>query len=143
MHTSKQTFFLLLIISQTLHSIEEFHFSLWEVFAPARVVSGLLSSDVVTGFVIANASIVVFGFWCYLVPICRSWASAILFAWFCVILELGNGVGHGYIAINRAIYFPGAYTAPLLILFSCFLAYRLVQNNNELELNHERDDQPK
>lgn len=138
MHISKQTGFLLLIVSQTLHSIEEFHFSLWEVFAPARVVSGLFSADLVTGFIIVNASIVVFGFWCYLVPIRRSWVSARLFAWFWVLLELGNGIAHAYIAINRASYFPGAYTAPLLILFSCLLAYRLVQNDHVSTTNSQR-----
>ena len=129
MRVSRQTAFLLLIISQALHSIEECYYSLWEVFAPARIISGLISDNLATGFTIANTSIVVFGFWCYFGPIRRSWASATIFVWFWVLLELGNSISHSYFAMARAAYFPGLYTAPPLFLFSCYLAYLLIQGN--------------
>ncbi len=35
--------FLLLMVSQTLHSIEEYYYSLWEVLAPARFISLLIN----------------------------------------------------------------------------------------------------
>ena len=132
MRVSTQTVFLLLIVSQALHSLEEYFYSLWEVFAPARVVSGLFSDDLTVGFSIINVSIVVFGFWCYFSPVRHSWASARVFAWFWVFLELGNSIGHTYLAITQEGYFPGLYTAPLLFMFSCYLAFRLVKGNHEL-----------
>jgi hypothetical protein len=129
--TSTQTGFLLLIVSQALHSIEEYTNSLWEVFAPARFISELFSDDLTTGFSVVNVSIVAFGFWCYFGPIRHSWSSATVFAWFWVLLELGNSIGHTYFAINQAGYFPGFYTVPPLFMFSCYLAFKLVKGNHE------------
>ena len=132
MQTSTQTGFLLLIVSQALHSIEEYTYSLWEMFEPARFVSGLISNNLTLGFSIVNLSIVVFGFWCYFGPVRHSWASATIFAWFWVLLELGNSIGHTYLAINQAGYFPGLYTVPFLLIFSLNLAFRLVKSDHEL-----------
>ena len=128
-----QTGFLLLIISQALHSIEEYVYSLWEVFTPARVVSGLISDNLASGFIVINLSIVVFGFWCYFAPVRQSWPSARIFAWFWVLLELGNSIGHTLFAINQAGYFPGIYTAPLLFVFAGFLAFGLVKDRPQFE----------
>lgn len=119
--------FLLLITSQSLHSLEEFYFSLWEVWAPARFVSGLVSEDLSFGFAIVNSAIVVLGFWCYLVPIRRSARGATLIVWFWVLLELSNSIGHALMAIAGNNYFPGLYTAPLLFGVACFVGIRLVR----------------
>jgi len=53
--------FLLLVITQALHSVEEYFGRLWEVFPSARMLSGLVSDDLKTGFVIINAGLFVFG----------------------------------------------------------------------------------
>lgn len=131
MHASTQIGFLLLIVSQAMHSIEEYASSLWKVFAPARFISGLISDDLTIGFVVLNVSIVAFGFWCYFGPVRHSWPSATILAWFWVFLELGNSIGHTYFAINQGGYFPGLYTAPPLFIFSCYLAFRLAKGNHE------------
>ena len=131
MQTSTQTGFLLLIVSQAMHSIEEYFYSLWEVFAPARFISGLFSDNLTVGFSIVNLSIVAFGVWCYFGPVRNSWSSATILAWFWVFLELGNSIGHTYFAINQEGYFPGLYTTPFLLVFSCYLAFRLVKGNHE------------
>lgn len=133
MNVATQTGFLLLIISQVLHSIEEYSYSLWEVFAPARFVSGLVSDNLAIGFMVINISIVVFGFWCYFFPVRQSWSNARVFAWFWVLLELGNSIGHSIFAINQAGYFPGVYTAPLLFMFAGFLAFSLVKDRHQFE----------
>lgn len=130
MRISEETGFLLLIISQALHSFEEYYFSLWEVLAPARTISGLFSDDLFRGFAIVNTSIVIFGFWCYFGPVNRSWDTARLFAWFWVLLELANSFGHSYFAIIEGGYFPGLYTMPLLFVFSCIVGRKLVQNRH-------------
>jgi len=49
--------FLALILAQGAHSIEEYAFKLYEVFPPARLVSGLVSRDLATGFIAANAAV--------------------------------------------------------------------------------------
>ena len=128
---SWKTAFLLLIIGQLLHSLEEYRFALWEVFAPARAVSGLFSGDLPTGFAIANTAIVSFGFWCLLFPVRRSWrgARAVLWAW--VVLELLNGTGHMLLGLTTQSYFPGLYTAPLLFVTASYLAFRLLQERTE------------
>ena len=58
MDATAQRLFLLLIVAQALHSIEEYAFALWEVLAPARFVSGLVSENLSVGFAVANAMIV-------------------------------------------------------------------------------------
>ena len=92
--------FLLLIGSQTLHSIEEYSTSLWEVLPQARVISGLISNDLSFGFAIVNATLVAFGFWCFIGPIQHGWCGASALMWFWVVLELGNSIGHTYLAID-------------------------------------------
>jgi hypothetical protein len=62
-------FFLLLVVAQVAHSVEEYATRLYEVFVPARFVSGLFSDDVAVGFVIANIIIITVGIWCYVGPV--------------------------------------------------------------------------
>lgn len=131
MQASTKNLFLCLIIAQLLHSLEEYFFRLWEVFAPARVVSGMFSDNLTTGFVIANTLIVLFGFWCYFWPVRKAWDAARIFLWFWVLLALGNGIGHTILAIGQTGYFPGIFTAPLLLIFSGVLFGRLMATRNE------------
>jgi len=114
--------FLFLILAQAAHSIEEYVTKLYEVFAPARFVSSLVSNDLARGFLIANISLVTFGLWCSAVPVRRRWPSARGLMWFWTILELGNGIGHSVMALSRGGYFPGVATAPFLLLFASWLA---------------------
>ena len=53
--------FLALILTQAGHSIEEYSTRLYDVLAPARLVSSLFSDDRGIGFAIFNASLVAFG----------------------------------------------------------------------------------
>jgi Protein of unknown function with HXXEE motif len=117
-----QLVFLFLILSQGAHSIEEYVTRLYEVFAPARFVSSLVSHDLAVGFLVVNAALVTFGLWCWAVPVRSGWHAAPGFVWFWTILELGNGIGHSALALSRGGYFPGVVTAPLLLLFSGWLA---------------------
>src|SRR5215831_21229124 len=74
--------FLLLVIAQAAHSIEEYVFRLYDVFGPARFVSGLISTDLRTGFIAFNVAFVTFGFWCYAVPVRKALSAAIPLMWF-------------------------------------------------------------
>lgn len=117
-----QLVFLLLILAQAAHSVEESVAKLYEVFPPARFVSSLISDDLALGFFVANAVLVMFGLWCWAVPVRSAWRAAHGLLWFWTFLELGNGISHSSFAIARKGYFPGVLTAPLLLLFAVWLA---------------------
>ena len=117
--------FLALIAAQAAHSIEEYAFRLFGVFGPARFVSGLVSRDLATGFVIVNAGLVLFGLWCYVARVRPGHPSGRALAWFWTALELANGIGHGVLASSRGGYFPGVGTAPVLLAVSLYLAVKL------------------
>ena len=120
-----QTAFLLLVIVQAAHSVEEYLGKLYESFAPARFVSGLVNDDLAVGFLIANACLVAFGLWCWAVPVRSGWSSARSLLWVWVVIEIGNGVAHPAFAIARGGYFPGLITAPLLLALAAWLGVRL------------------
>jgi hypothetical protein len=125
--------FLALVCVQAVHSIEEFRNRLYEVLAPARAVSGLISEDRRVGFVIFNAVLVAFGLWCWLVPIRRGTPSWRALAWAWVILETANGTVHVVWALVAGAYRPGLYTAPLLIAVALFLAAQLRGSRRTME----------
>lgn len=114
-----------LIFVQAAHSLEEYTGRLWESFPPARWVSGSISQDLERGFLIANVSLIAFGLWCWLWPVRREWASARLFAWGWVVIEIVNGVGHPAWALRQGSYTPGLATAPVLFLVAIYLAIQL------------------
>ncbi|HYL38976.1 MAG TPA: HXXEE domain-containing protein [Bryobacteraceae bacterium] len=117
-----QIVFLFLILAQAAHSIEEYVTKLYDVFAPARFVSSLISNDLALGFLVANVVLVTFGLWCWAVPVRLGWRAAPGLVWFWTILELGNGISHSALALWRGGYFPGVATAPLLLLFAGWMA---------------------
>jgi hypothetical protein len=117
--------FLALILAQAGHSVEEYLARLYDVLAPARFVSGLLSSDRRIGFVIFNVSLVAFGLWCYFGPVRHARQSAPALAWFWVVLELLNGAAHMTWAMSVGAYRPGLATAPVLVAIALILAREL------------------
>ena len=119
--------FLLLVLAQAAHAVEEYVTRLYEVFAPARAVSALVSDDLARGFLVLNVTLVAFGLWCWATPLRMGWRSARAIAWAWVLLELANGAGHASLALARGAYFPGALTAPLLLLLAGWLAVLLAR----------------
>jgi hypothetical protein len=104
--------FLVLILAQAAHSTEEYVFRLFDVFAPARFVSSLVSDDWAAGFALVNAGLVLFGLWCCAVRVRAGHASARAFAWCWMVLEFANGVGHSALALSRGGTFPGSRRLP-------------------------------
>ena len=127
MHARTRFAFLALILTQAAHSVEEYVFRLYDVFAPARFISGLVSDNLAVGFVVFNAALVLFGLWCYAARVRTSHRSARGWIWLWVVIEFGNGVGHTALAVARGAYFPGAATAPVLLALSTFLALRMTR----------------
>lgn len=116
-----QVIFAFLIAAQAAHSTEEYLTRLYEVFPPAYFVSSLVSSNLALGFLLVNVALVAFGLWCWAVPVRLDRYAAIGLIWFWTLLETCNGLGHLVLAATRRGYFPGAATAPLLLLFSGWL----------------------
>jgi hypothetical protein len=114
--------FLPLLIVQILHSIEEYIGRLYEVFPPARLVSGLISQRLERGFVIFNVALVSFGLWCFWWPIRHQWSSAAFFAWIWMAIELVNGIGHPLWSLSVLRYTPGVATAPGSCYWRSFFA---------------------
>jgi hypothetical protein len=129
MNPRSRNLFLGLIVLQALHSIEEYWFQLYDVLAPARFISSILSSNLALGFAIANTILVSFGLWCYLAWVRVNHPSGRIWAWFWTVLEAANGAGHLILSANRGGYFPGAATAPLLLGFSLWLGATLLQTD--------------
>ena len=123
--------FFMLVGVQILHSTEEYIFQLYEVFPPARFLSGLVSQDLERGFLIINSSIILFGLWCCWWPIRQGWSSAVSFAWLWVCLELINGIGHPTWSLLQRGYTPGLATALLLLPLAVLLARELVHRRSD------------
>jgi hypothetical protein len=110
---------------QAAHSVEEYVGRLYDVFPPARFVSGLISPNLERGFVIFNLALVAFGLWCWGWPVRRHWSAAAPLAWFWVAIELVNGVGHPLWSLRELRYTPGVATAPVLLVLAVYLARQL------------------
>ena len=123
--TRFQATFLALIVAQAAHSTEEYLGRLYESFAPARFVSGVISQDLERGFLIFNAALVLFGFGCFLWPVRRGWPSAVPLAWFWVAIELLNGIGHPLWSLRQLRYTPGVATAVILLIIALYLIRQL------------------
>src|SRR5215831_2386004 len=119
--------FLALVIAQAVHSIEEYVFRLYDLFAPARFVSGLISTNLQTGFLVFNLAFVAFGFWCYAVPVQERLSVAMPFLWFWIVVEILNGVGHPVISIMERSYIPGTITAPFLFIIAVYLSIQIAR----------------
>jgi hypothetical protein len=127
MDSQSRRAFLILVLAQAAHSVEEYVFRLYEVFPPARFVSSLISEDLRFGFAVGNTALVTLGFWCYLARVRPDHPAARGWAWLWVCVEAANGVMHSVIALGRGAYFPGVWTAPLLLATSLYVGTRLLR----------------
>ncbi len=125
MDARSQKLFLGLILTQAAHSLEEYVFRLYEVLLPARIISGLISSNLALGFAIANVALILLASWCYVSRVRNRHPSGRSWAWFWTILEAANGTGHLLFAVERGGYFPGAGTAPFLLVLAVWLGITL------------------
>jgi uncharacterized protein with HXXEE motif len=128
MNPRSRSVFLALILAQAAHSVEEYVFRLYDVFAPARFISSLFSDDLATGFAIFNAGLVLFGLLCYVAWVRPGRPAARALAWLWIVIELVNGIGHPAIALAQGAYFPGVLTAPVLLALSIYLALRMTRD---------------
>ncbi len=129
MSTKIKSIFLVLVLIQAMHSIEEYIGKLWEVFPPAAFLTALFSKNLETGFLIANIGLFVFGILCWLFPVRGNYSTAKGILWFWIILETINGLGHTVWSIYQQSYTPGLITAPFLFIVALYLT-RLIKKNS-------------
>jgi len=120
-----QTTFLALVLTQAAHSLEEYAGRLYDVFPPARFVTGLVSDNRQLAFVVLNLGLAGFGLWCFFGPVRRNWPSAVPLAWAWVAIEVINGIGHPVWSLRQGAYTPGVATAPVLLGLALYLAVQL------------------
>ena len=109
--------FLLLVFAQAAHSLEEYLGRLWEVWAPARFVSELISpSDPVVGFLVINIGLFAVGLLCHFMVVRPARPGARAVIWFWVLLESANGVFHTLWAATNQAYRPGLTTALVFLV---------------------------
>lgn len=123
--------FIILVLVQGTHSIEEYFGKLWEVFAPARILCSLISDDLEIGFLVINIGLFIFGIgvWHFLIK--KELAIGHTFMWIWIVIELINGIGHPLWALSEGSYMPGLYTAPFLLLLAIYLATTLLNMRSQ------------
>ena len=121
--------FLMLVLIQGVHSVEEYFGKLWEVFQPAKFLSSLVSNNLETGFLIINIGLFIFGIWSWAVPVRKDYAIARSIIWIFIVIEMINGIGHPVWAIYEMSYVPGLVTAPILLVLAIYL-FREIRKNH-------------
>ena len=88
------------------------------------MLTSLVSTDLGQGFLVINIALVGFGVWCCFWPVRHAWPSAPGFAWFWIVLETINGIGHPLWSLRQGGYTPGVATAPVLLALAGYLAWQ-------------------
>ncbi len=122
------TAFLLIVLTQGLHSIEEYIGRLWENFPPASFLCSLISDDLHLGFLVINIGIFVLGLLLLVFVVQPNRAMTKTVIWIWIIVELINGIGHPVWSILQKSYTPGLITAPILLILALY-TIRLTRQN--------------
>jgi hypothetical protein len=131
--------FLLLVLTQALHSVEEYIGRLWEVYPPAKFICSLISKNPETGFLILNIGFLIFGLCCWRFLIRRNHFYPHGFIWFWIVMEMINVTGHITWALSEWAYVPGVATAPILLILAVYLSRQLLHPGlSDKEMNNKK-----
>ena len=119
--------FLVLVLVQGSHSVEEYLGKLWEVFSPAILLTSLVSENLETGFLVINIGLFIFGIWCWFFPVLRNYTFARGLIWFWIVIEIINGIVHTVWTLFERAYTPGIATAPILLILGVYLSRLLLR----------------
>ncbi len=125
MNKQIKTAFLAMISLQTVHSIEEFIFKIYEVSPQMQLVFQHAPDLAKPAFVASNLLLNLFGFICffYWVRPARQAARRIIWLW--VGIQLATVAGHFIWAMKARGYHPGLVTLPLFVPLIIYVVYRL------------------
>jgi hypothetical protein len=133
--------FLLLVVVQAVHSVEEYLGRLYDIFPPARYLASLVSENLAAGFIVINLAIISLAACCYSIPVRSGRKAGQVVAWLWLATEFANGSGHVLIAASVRDYFPGAWSGVALMLAALVLGGSLVldQHNSASSPGASRD----
>jgi hypothetical protein len=117
--------FLLLILSQGFHSAEEYFTRLWDVFAPARILSNLVSTNTEKGFIIINIFLFIAGIICWILISMKNGRKFLPLIWFFIVIEFINGIGHPLWGILERQYVPGLASALIVLVINVYLTFQI------------------
>ena len=120
--------FLMLILFQGMHSIEEYIGELWEVFPPATWLCGQISEDLRLSFLIINSGLFLFGVISWLLVHFHDGSLVKTLIWFWIILGGLNGMGHVVWTISSKSYTPGLITAMAMIALVIVLFKSMIRS---------------
>ena len=122
MKVNTANYYLLLVLVQAAHSIEEYFGHLWDVFPPAKWLTGLIASNRHDAFLAINFGLFIFGMFSWYFIVRKRQKFALVIVWFMVLLEISNGIMHIGWSIKQSNYAPGLITAPFLLIVAFLLA---------------------
>ena len=125
-----KSLFLILVLLQALHSIEEYVGELWNNFPPANYVCSLVSDDLETGFLIINMGFFLGGILAWYFPVRKNYFFAPILIWFWIVIEIMNGIVHPVWSIMQKAYTSGVLTALLLFVTAIVLMKRYLNTNS-------------
>lgn len=123
------------MLAQAAHSTEEYFGRLWEVFAPAQVLTSIVyPPDPFVGFLIVNIGLVLFGFLGYFAIVRPERRGAIFWIQGGIVLEATNGLGHVTWALMNGGYRPGVGTAVLFLILVPLLIREVLSSRPQPEI---------
>ena len=125
MNNRIQVAFLLLIVLQTLHSIEEFIFRFYEVFPPMVSVYRNATHLARPAFILANLILVLVGFACLFRWVWPAKRGAETVVWVWIGVESFNVIAHCVWAVLIRGYNPGLVTGLGFVPVVVYLIYLL------------------
>jgi hypothetical protein len=125
MNNRIKTAFLLMILLQAIHSVEEYIFKLYEVFPPMLFAYRNSPELAQAAFITFNLVLFLFGLICffYWVQPTRKGARVIVWAW--IMIQIATFAAHLVWAILIGGYNPGLATAVLFVPVIVYLLYWL------------------
>ena len=117
---------LLLILTQSIHAVEEYFGKLWDIYPPAKFICNAISSNPETGFIIINVTFISLSLLYWWAVLKKKSSSGLIWLW--VVLEILNIIGHFSWTIYEKAYTPGVITAIILLLLVVYLIKQLYNN---------------
>ncbi|MDQ3748974.1 MAG: HXXEE domain-containing protein [Acidobacteriota bacterium] len=117
-----KTAFLLMILLQAIHSVEEYIFKLYEVFPPMQLIYRNTPELAQAAFITFNLLLFLFGLICFFYWVQPARKRARVVVWIWIVIQMATVAAHLVWAIVIGGYNPGLATAPLFVpVIGCLL----------------------
>jgi Protein of unknown function with HXXEE motif len=136
MNKQIKTAFLAMIVLQTVHSIEEFLFKIYEVSPQMRLAFQHAPDLAKPAFIASNLLLNLFGFICFFYWVRPAKPAARRVVWIWVGIQFVTVAGHFIWAMKVSGYHPGLVTVPLfvpLIIYAVYLLRRDLRRTNQVK----------